>query len=90
MEQHFGHYVDQHRDSFSALNTAFAEDGAYVHVPRGVIVEEPICLLFVSTADATPLMSHPRNLILVDEESQVTIRRRVCFAGRAEACFAMR
>jgi Fe-S cluster assembly protein SufD len=73
IEQHLGHYVDQHRDSFAALNTAFADDGAYVHVPRGMIVEEPIYFLFVSTADTLPVMSHPRNLFLVDEDSQITI-----------------
>ncbi len=73
IEQHLGHYVDVHRDSFSALNTAFAEDGAYVHVTRGTIVEEPICLLFVSTPGALPVMNHPRNLILIDEDSQATI-----------------
>ncbi len=73
MKEHLGRYADQQRDSFTALNTAFAEDGAYVHIARGVIVEEPVHLLFVSTCDAAPVMSHPRNLILVDEDSQVTI-----------------
>jgi Fe-S cluster assembly protein SufD len=73
IEQHWGHYVDLQRDSFSALNTAFAQDGGYVHVPRGVIVEEPICFLFVSTSSALPVMNHPRNLILIDEDSQATI-----------------
>ena len=33
------------------LNTAFVEDGAYVHVKRGVVVEAPIHLLFVSSSD---------------------------------------
>lgn len=73
VRQYLGRYVDQRRDSFSALNTAFAEDGAYVHISRGVIVEGPICLLFLSTRDTLPFMSHPRNLILVDEDSQATI-----------------
>ena len=58
---------------FAALNTAFVEDGAYVHVPSGALVEQPICLLFVSTGDDAPSMSHPRNLIVVEEDSQVTI-----------------
>jgi len=35
-------------------------------------VEEPICLLFVSTADDAPSMSHPRNLIVAEEDSQAT------------------
>ncbi len=35
-------------------------------------MEEPICLLFVSTADDAPSMSHPRNLIVAEEDSQAT------------------
>ena len=73
VEQHLGHYLDQNRDSFAALNTAFAEDGAYVHVPRGVVVEEPVWLLFLSTGNGLPLMNYPRNLILVDEQSEIAI-----------------
>ncbi|MGA8541745.1 MAG: hypothetical protein WB566_19740, partial [Terriglobales bacterium] len=51
IERHLGRYLDIRRDAFCALNTAFVEDGAYVHIPRGTLVEEPICLLFVSTGD---------------------------------------
>jgi Fe-S cluster assembly protein SufD len=72
IEPHLGRYVDIRRDAFCALNTAFAEDGAYVHIRRGTLVEEPICLLFVSTADDAPSMSHPRNLIVAEEDSQAT------------------
>ena len=74
---HLGRYLDTVRDPFNALNTAFLEDGAYVHVPRGTALERPIHLLFVSTAgaeqSADPTMCHPRNLIVVEEEGQATI-----------------
>jgi Fe-S cluster assembly protein SufD len=72
IELHLGRYLDNRRDAFCALNTAFGEDGAYVHIPRGTLVEEPICLLFVSTANDAPSMSHPRNLIVAEEDSQAT------------------
>jgi Fe-S cluster assembly protein SufD len=72
IEPHVGRYLDIRRDAFCALNTSFAEDGAYVHIPRGTLVEEPICLLFVSTGDDAPSMSHPRNLIVAEEDSQAT------------------
>ena len=85
VEQHLGRYLDQHRDSFAALNTAFAEDGAVVHVPRGVVVEEPIWLLFVATANGSPVMSHPRNLIVVDEDSQVAIVEEYVSLGAGDA-----
>ena len=73
VESHLGRYLDIRRDSFSALNTAFAEDGGYVHVRRGVVLAEPVYLLFISTAGDKPLMSHPRNLLVIENEAQATI-----------------
>jgi Fe-S cluster assembly protein SufD len=72
IEPHLGHFLDIRRDAFCALNTAFVEDGAYVHIRRGTLVEEPIYLLFVSTGDGSPSMSHPRNLVVAEEDSQAT------------------
>ncbi len=57
---------------FTALNTAFLQDGAFIHVPRGKVVEDPIHLLFVSTAHSQPAVAHPRNLIVVEEGGHLT------------------
>lgn len=73
LEAHLGRYLNIERDAFSALNTALAEDGAYVHVPRGMVLGAPIVLLFVATASKQPLVTHPRNLIVVESEAQATI-----------------
>ena len=87
IEAHFGRYLDIRRDAFCALNTAFAEDGAYVHIPRGTQVEEPICLLFVSIGDDAPSMSHPRNLVVAEENSQATfVEDYVSLDGGAGFC----
>ena len=84
---HLGRYLDVGRDAFCALNTAFVEDGGYVHIPRGTLVEQPICLLFVSTGDDSPSMSHPRNLIVAEEDSQATIvEQYVSLDGGAVLC----
>jgi Fe-S cluster assembly protein SufD len=71
--EHLGRYLDLVRDPFSALNTAFLEDGAYIHAARGAVLEEPIHLLFISAGGAVPSMSHPRNLIVAEEEAQVAV-----------------
>ena len=73
LEQHMGRYLDVGRDAFCALNTAFAEDGGYVHIRRGAVIEGAIHLLFVSTGTETPTMTHPRNLIVAEENSQAAI-----------------
>jgi Fe-S cluster assembly protein SufD len=73
LEPHLGRYLNYRRDAFAALNTAFMEDGAYVYIPRGTVVEQPIYVLYVSIAGDKPGIEHPRNLIVMEENSQATI-----------------
>ncbi len=73
LEQHLARYADYHQDAFAALNTAFMEDGALVHIPRGAVLAAPIHLLYVSTETAAPIITHPRNLIVAGDNSQATI-----------------
>ena len=73
LEPHLARYADFHPDAFLALNTAFMEDGAFISIPRGVVLEEPIHLLYISTELAVPTITHPRNLIVSGEDSQATI-----------------
>ena len=73
IENQLGAHLDIQRDAFCALNTAFAEDGAYIHIRRGTVLAAPIHLLFISVANGAPLMTHPRNLIVAEEGSQVAV-----------------
>jgi Fe-S cluster assembly protein SufD len=73
LEPHLGRYLDIQRDPFSALNTAFAEDGAFLHVGRGNSLQGPIHLLFVSTQAKSARMVHPRNLLILEEETEATV-----------------
>ncbi len=73
LEAHLGRHLDIQRDAFSALNTAFIEDGVFVHVARGATLDQPIHLLFVSTTAGSPRMVHPRNLLIFEKETQATV-----------------
>ena len=84
IEPHLGKYLNIQRDAFSALNTAFLEDGAYIHVPKSVVLEAPIHLLFISTAHDSPTVNHPRNLIVVGENSHATIVENYVSLGRGD------
>ncbi len=60
--------------AFAALNTAFLQDGVYIRVQRGAIVERPLHLVFVSVPSGPePVMAHPRVLAVVGEGAQVRI-----------------
>jgi Fe-S cluster assembly protein SufD len=73
LEPHLARYADIHQDAFSAMNTAFMEDGAFISIPRGVVLEEPIHLLYISTEAALPTVTYPRNLIVMGEDTQGSI-----------------
>ncbi len=83
LKKHLGRYADTLRDPFVALNTAFLGDGAYVHVDRGVVVEAPIFLLYLSTEENAPTMTHPRNLIVAEDHSQVAVIEDYASVGGA-------
>jgi Fe-S cluster assembly protein SufD len=86
VEPHLGRYLNIRRDPFSALNTAFIEDGAFVHVAKNVVLEAPIHLLYISTSREFPAVSHPRNLIVVEESAQATIVEDYVSMGGKALC----
>src|SRR5215472_1234336 len=73
IEPHLGKYLNTERDPFCALNTVFVEDGAFIHVRSGTVLEAPIYLLFVSAGEQAPLMSHPRNLIIAENQTELSV-----------------
>jgi Fe-S cluster assembly protein SufD len=74
VRSHLGTVADTESQGFTALNTAFLQDGAAVHLARGVVVEEPIHLLFLSASEnGEPAASHPRILVLAEESSQAVV-----------------
>ena len=71
--KHFGKYADPQTHIFTALSTAYTDDGAFIYVPAGKIVEEPIHIIFITDAGKEKILTQPRNLFVVGENSQVTI-----------------
>jgi Fe-S cluster assembly protein SufD len=65
--------ADRDRAPFTALNTAFLEDGAFVYVPDSTSVEAPIHVLFLSIGERGPTMAHPRVLVVLGAHSRATI-----------------
>ena len=82
VEPHLARYAGYQDQAFVALNTSSFKDGALVHIPRGVVFEEPIQLVFVSLSNGRPTVSHPRNLILAGPDSHATIVETYMGGGR--------
>jgi Fe-S cluster assembly protein SufD len=71
LERHLARHAAWKDQAFVALNTALLEDGELLHVPKGVAVEEPIEIAFLSAGpDAA---SHPRLLIVLEEGAEARV-----------------
>ena len=66
---------------FAALNTAFWEDGAFIHVPRGAIIADPIHLVFYATGG--DMAVYPRLLSILEDRAQATVVVEYRGQGRA-------
>ena len=72
VEAHFGKHLDAQGETFAALNTAFAQDGAFVHLADNVQIEETIRLVFLATSEGETV-THPRNLIVLGRSAQAHV-----------------
>jgi len=73
VKNYLGQQTSSSKNPFVALNTAFIQDGAFVHIAKGTVLEEPLELHFASFSDEAAIVSHPRNLVIAEPGSQATI-----------------
>ncbi len=64
------------QDNLTYLNTAFAKEGAYIHIPRNTEVEKPIQIIHFTTGTEEATMLQPRNLIVAEQNAHVQIIER--------------
>jgi Fe-S cluster assembly protein SufD len=56
---------------FAALHEAFVADGAFIHVPRGVEVENPIIVVHAASGAGTAVFPH--TLVIAEDNARVTV-----------------
>ncbi|MGD2087096.1 MAG: Fe-S cluster assembly protein SufD [Candidatus Aminicenantes bacterium] len=73
VQNHLANYAKPDRDSFVALNNAFIEEGAWILIPKGVHLLEPVHLVYITTGKGKARSCHPRNLVVVETGAKVSI-----------------
>jgi Fe-S cluster assembly protein SufD len=82
VEPYLGRITKFEMQGFTALNTAFATDGAVVFLPDNAVLTEPIHLVYVSLTDAgQAFVAHPRTLIVAGRSSQGRVIESFVGAG---------
>lgn len=72
-KEHLFHLAHAAANAFTALNNAFFQDGAFIHLPAGQRVPEPIQLLHLATATAEGATAHLRHLIVAEAGAEATV-----------------
>lgn len=71
IEKNLAKHAKIDENGFVALNTAFMKQGAYLHIAKNVILDEPVHFIYVATDKANEVAIHPRNLIVAEDNSQM-------------------
>lgn len=85
VQQHLGHSAQYHKDGINALNTAFIQEGVFVHVFKSRTASHPIYLYNITDARSGNIFAQPRCLVHVAENAQVQIIESFVTIGNDES-----
>ncbi len=74
-EQYFGKALPEN-EAMASVNTAFAREGAFIRIKRNVTVDKPVEIIFITTDHGVATLAQPRNLVVVEENAEITILER--------------
>ncbi len=83
VEAHFGQALPKEQHGFTALNTAYAQDGFVVQIGNNANLVDVLEVFFVSQSPET--VSHTRNLIICAANTKCTVVER--HIGNADAIY---
>jgi Fe-S cluster assembly protein SufD len=73
VEPHLGRLAGTEREAFSALNTAFLEDGAFVHVAPETVLAPVVHVLSVTSSPAAAIVTQPRLLVVAGRAARASV-----------------
>jgi Fe-S cluster assembly protein SufD len=73
LEKHLARHAPIETSPFTALSTAFMQDGGFLHVPANTDLSQPVHLVFVTTAEAAGSVAHPRNLVVIERGARASV-----------------
>ena len=83
LDEYFGRSDDEPSSTMD-LNTAFAQEGAFIRIGKNAHVDKPVEIVHFTTADAGPSFNQPRNLIVLEEGSSAEVIERHRCLGEQE------
>lgn len=73
LEHHLARIARPSDQPFVALNTAFFQDGAFIHADKNADCPMPVHLIFISTRPDSTTAFHTRNMIIAEPGSRLSV-----------------
>lgn len=83
--RHLGHSAKYIKDGIHALNTAFLQQGLFLHVEKSKIVEHPVYIYNITDSRDSNVLSQPRTLVHVSENAQIQMVETYATLGTEES-----
>lgn len=71
--KYFGKLISSDQDIFSAINTAYADQGVMIHVPKGKVASHPIQIVHIGTPAGSNIALQHRNLFIVEDNASAKV-----------------
>ena len=71
--EHLARHADFESNAFTALNTAFLQDGAYVKVAEDATARDPVHIVYMATGECDQSLSRPRTLLVAGSHAKATV-----------------
>jgi Fe-S cluster assembly protein SufD len=71
--EYLNKWANETNNSFRVLNTAFAQNGIYIDVPDGLVLDRPVHILNIAHTEAEPTVISPQKIIVAGENSKLTV-----------------
>jgi len=86
VDMHLGRSGKYHPDGINAMNTAFAEFGAFLFVKKGQKVDKPVYINYISDNRSVPTLSMPRMFVYISQGAEIEIVEHFISLGTQD-CF---
>jgi len=73
ISMHFAKHASITTDGFTAINTAYTNDGVFISVPENSELKHPVYILNITDSRNGEVMYNPRHLIVMGENSKAQI-----------------
>jgi Fe-S cluster assembly protein SufD len=81
--------ANMEKNPFVALNTAYLNEGVYIHISSNVDIKKPLAIVYETICSDRNDMFNLRNLIDVEKNSSVQLIETFCYDGKVKSSYFM-